>query len=248
MIEIIAAPLAHLHKEQHLGLVTEMDHLLTPETITLFGIEPLVAPFKEAVAVETAALGIEQGNLNTGKMEEADAEREDLITGFNHLLENGIRHFDLTKQNAAQILKHIVAKYGSMRRKPNADETVAFRGLTNELLSAENLPYVSVLSDSMDWITRMQVVNERYGALFVLRNKETKETHVVSSLEAREVTNPCYKAIVKRINALAEVNGEAKYSSFINQLNGIIESYKNTMAVQQAARLQKAATKDTEAK
>jgi hypothetical protein len=135
-----------------------------------------------------------------------------------------------------------------MRRKPNADETVAFRGLTNELLSAENLPYVSVLSDSMDWITRMQVVNERYGALFVLRNKETKETHVVSSLEAREVTNPCYKAIVKRINALAEVNGEAKYSSFINQLNGIIESYKNTMAVQQAARLKKAATKDTEAK
>ena len=216
MTEIITASLAHLHKEQHLGLVTEMDRLLTPETITLFGIEPLVAPFKKAVAVETAALGTEQGNLNTGKMEDADEEREDLLTGFNHLLENGIRHFDLTKQNAAQILKHIVEKYGNMRRKPNADETVAFRGLANELLSAENLPYVSALSDAMDWITRIQTVNERYGALFVLRNKETKETHVVTSLEAREVTDPCYKAIVKRINALAEVNGDAKYSSFIN--------------------------------
>jgi phage-related protein len=52
--------------------------------------------------------------------------------------------------------------------------------------------------------------------------------------------DPCYNAIVRRINALAEVNGEADYISFINQLNGVIEDMKTTLTVQQTARNKRA--------
>ena len=138
MIEIIAAPLPRFRKGQHLGLMTEMDHLMMKETIAKLGLEELYGPFKSALAVENAAVEIESGSLTTGKMDDKDAEREDLQIGFTHLVENGLRHFDLDKQRAAEIVKHIIDKYGNLRRKTNAEETVSFRSMTTELLSAEN--------------------------------------------------------------------------------------------------------------
>jgi len=241
MIEIIAAPLTRLRKEQHLGLMTSLDHLLMAETIAKLGLEQLYPPFKSALAVENAAVEIELGSLTTGKMEEKDAEREDLITGFTHLVENGLRHFDLSKQRAAEIVKHIVEKYGNFRRKTNADETVAIRAMTTELLSADNLPQLSTLCDGVEWVTRIQTVNEEYNALYESRNAENNGAHTVTSLEARANTDPCYNAIVKRITSLTDINGEANYSSFINKLNGFITDLKNTMTVQQAARKKQAA-------
>lgn len=241
MIEIIAAPLTRLRKEQHLGLMTELDHLLMQETIAKFGLEQLYPPFKSALAVENAAVEIELGSINTGKMDDKDGERGDLITGFQHLVENGLHHFDPSKQQTAKIIKRIIDKYGSLSRKTNADETVDIHSMTNELLDAKNSAYLSTLTDGVEWVTRIQTVNEEYSALYELRNAENNGTHTTTSLEARSVTDPCYIAIVKRVNALVVVNGEADYSSFINQLNGFITDYKNTMAVQKAARIKKAA-------
>lgn len=236
MIVISAAPLTRCRKEQHLGLMTSLDHLLMAETIAKLGLEPLYTPFKSALAIENAAVEIELGSLTSAKMEVKDEEREDMITGFSHLIENGLRHFDPGKRNAAEILKHIVEKYGSFRRKTNADETVAIRAMATELLSADNLPHLSTLSDGVEWVTRIQTVNEEYGALYESRNAENNGTHTVTSLEARAITDPCYTAIVKRVNALAEVNGEANYISFINKLNGFISDLKNTMSVQETYR------------
>lgn len=236
MIGIIAAPLTRFKKEQHLALMTEMDRLIMKETIARLGLEQLYIPFSSGLAVENAAVEIELGSLTTGKMDNKDLEREDLLIGFTHLVENGLRHFDLTKQRAAEIVKHIIEKYGNLRRKPNAEETVLIRSLTNELLSPENLQYVTTLSDGMEWVTRTRTVNEEYNALYDERNEENNGTHTTTSLEAREIMDPCYNAIVRRINALAEVNGEANYISFINQLNGVIEDLKTTLTVQQTAR------------
>lgn len=240
MIEIIAAPLTRCRKQQHLGLMTEADHLMMKEAIAKLGLEELYGPFKSALAVENAAIEIELGSLTTGKMEDQDAEREDLTTGFTLLIENGLRHFDPAKQNAAQMLKHLVEKYGSFRRKTNADETVDIRAMTTELLKTENLPHLLSLSDGVEWVTRIQMVNEEYGALYESRNADKNGTHTTTSLEARAIMDPCYTAIVKRVNALAEVNGEANYINFINQLNGFITDLKNTMTIQQSARKKQA--------
>lgn len=242
MTEIIAAPLTRFRKEQHLGLMTSLDHLIMNDPSVKTGLGQLYQPFNNALAVESAAVKIELGSLTTGKMDDKDDEREVLITGFMHLVENGLRHFDSAQKSAAETLKHIVDKYGNFRRKTNADETVAIRSMCNELLSAENQPYLATLSDGVEWVTRIQTVNEEYSALYELRNAETNGTHVITYVEARQVMDPCYNAIVKRVTALADINGEADYLSFINQLNGFISDLKTTMAMQEAARKKQAAT------
>lgn len=242
MTEIIAAPLTRFRKEQHLSLMTSLDHLITNDTMVKTGLGRLYQPFSSALAVESAAIKIELGSLSTSKMDDKDDEREVLNTGFMHLIENGLRHFDPDKQSAAETLKHMVDKYGNFHRKTNADETVAIRSMCNELLSAENQPYLATLADGVEWVTRIQTVNEEYSALYELRNAETNGTHVVTSREARQVTDPCYTAIIKRVTALANINGEADYLSFINQLNGFISDLKTTMAMQETARKKQAAT------
>lgn len=237
MNEIIFAPLARMRKEQHLGLMTQTDHLLMSETLAKLGVEAQYPAFSNALAVEKAAISIEVGNINTAKMEDRDFEREDLITGFNHLIENKLRHFNPAIRETAEIVKRVIDKYGNPRYKTNADETVSIHSMTAELLNADNLPRLTALSDEcVEWVSQIQTVNEEYNALYELRNAETNGTHVATSLEAREVMDPCYNAIVKRINALALINGDANYSSFINQLNGFIEDYKTTISMQQAAR------------
>jgi len=46
----------------------------------------------------------------------------------------------------------------------------------------------------------------------------------------RQKVDEAYKKITKRINALAEINGDADHASFILALNLRIEHYNNIMA------------------
>lgn len=236
MIEINSVSLGKLRKEQHLGLMTNTDRLIGSDNVVKTGITPLYASFNEALAIETAAVKLEQGSLTTGKMDDMDTEREDLITGFDHLIENGLRHFDTAKRDAATQLKHVVDKYGSFRRKTNADETVDIRSMCAELLSEQNSTALGTLPDGVEWVTRIQTSNEGYNALYIARNAENNGQKIITSGQAREQTDPCYNAIVRRLNALAELNGDAAYAGFINQLNGLIADLKSTMSAQATAR------------
>ncbi len=40
-----------------------------------------------------------------------------------------------------------------------------------------------------------------------------------------------YEGIVKRVNALIEINGDAAYKAFVSELNARIESYNTAMSM-----------------
>ena len=246
MLEISSVSLSKLRKEQHLGLMTNTNHLISIDTVVKTGLGNLYAPFNEALAVEAAAIKLEQGSLTSGKMNEKDAEREELISGLDDLISNGCRHFNPAKREAALQIKHVVDKYGNFRRKTNGDETVDIRAMCAELLSEENATALDTLADGTEWVTRIQTVNEEYNLLYIARNNENNGQKVISSTEARTITDPCYNAIVRRVNALAELNDEATYAPFINQLNGLIADLKTTLSIQATAR-KKANDKDAAA-
>ena len=246
MLEISSVSLSKLRKEQHLGLMTNTNQLISSNAVVKTALGNLYPPFNEALAVEAAAIKLEQGSLTTGKMDDKDVEREELVSGLNDLIGNGCRHFNLTKREAATQIKYVVDKYGNFRRKTNGDETVDIRAMCAELLNEQNSAALGLLPDGIEWVTHIQTVNEEYNALYIVRNNENNGEKVITSTEARTQTDPCYNAIVRRVNALAELNGEAAYAPFINQLNGLIADLKTTMSIQATAR-KKANDKDAAA-
>ena len=249
MTEIIAAPLTRFRKQQHLALMTNLDVLVVANPKVKDGLGDLYSPFKTLLAQEIAAVEMEQGSLVTKKMEDKDEEREDYITGFNHLLENGLRHFDPTKREAAQTLKHMSSKYGVFSQKTNSDETVDIRAMCTECQSPAFSTYLSALPEAPDWVSHIQLSNEEYDALYRQRNAENNGQVVTTSLQVRALIDPCYQAIVRRVTSLIDLKGEADYAGFVNQLNGFITDLKNTMSVQAAARKKSNDTKtDTETK
>ncbi|MHB9142946.1 MAG: DUF6261 family protein, partial [Paludibacter sp.] len=176
----------------------------------------------DAVAAETASVAVEEGSIYTKKMNAKADERNDLIIGFEHLVENGLRHYDSAKRDASEHIVRVLNVYGNINKKSKTEKTTTIRNLTHDLLSAENAPFLTLL-DGTDWITKLQVVNEEVDTIYLTRNDEETERISGDVRAARAVTDPVFKAIVEKINAGVIVNGEANYLHFINQLNGIVK-------------------------
>ncbi len=222
MLKIIHAPLTRFRNDQHLFLMTKLQFLILQETAAKLGIEILDSEFNDAVAVETASVAVEEGSIYTKKMNAKADERKDLLIGFEHLVENGLRHYDPAKKDASEHIARVMAVYGNINKKSKAERTTAIRNLTRDLLNTENMPFLSLL-EGTDWVTKLQAVNEEVDTLYLTRNNEETERISGNVRAARAVTDPVYTNIVDKINALVIVNGETDYIHFINQLNGIIE-------------------------
>ena len=240
--------LVRLRNEQHAHLMTETTRLITEATAAKLGLATLFPPFQAAWAVENAAIEVERGSLLTSQMDDKDSEREKYFSGFLFLLETNLRHFDPAHQEAAQQLTRVANKYGNVRRKTNVEETIAIRNLSNDLLGTAYQEPMTVV-DGNGWISRLQSVNEEYSALFDNRNAETKGRASGNVRNARLVIDPLYEAIVKRANAVAELNEtDAVCTKFVNELNGIIEGLKNTITFQQADNTKKNNASSTDTK
>lgn len=221
MIKIIHAPLTRFRNDQHLFLMTKTQFLILQETAAKLGIEILDSEFNDAVAVETASVAVEEGSIYTEKMNAKADERSQLLSGFNHLLENGLRHYDPAKRDASEQLARVKAVYGNINKKSKTEKTTAIRNLTHDLLTPENMPFLTLI-EGTEWVTKLQAVNEEVDTIYLTRNDEETERISGDVRAARTVTDPIFTAIVEKVNAEVIVNGEANYLHFINQLNGII--------------------------
>ncbi len=235
-MKIIAAPLPNLRDEQHLSLMTDTKRLISEEPavkLILVEEEPL---FSDALDAEVVAEKVASGSEITKSIDDLFALRAKHFTGLEHAVEMGLCHFDPTIENVAASVKTVLDKYGNINRKTNAEKTVSFRNLTDELLSVENLPKVSMISGAKEFAEKVKEENDEYSALTDSRTKEVTGRPSGNMHDARDVTDRIYHSIITRVNAAATLNGEANYASFITQLNGKIEALKATMSQQFTAR------------
>ena len=66
------------------------------------------------------------------------------------------------------------------------------------------------------WVMRLKEANEKFISFFTNRNSQQATIVTGATKAARQETDAAYRAVVKRLNALAEVNGETDYLEIIN--------------------------------
>lgn len=94
------------------------------------------------------------------------------------------------------------------------------------------------------WVARLKEANEKFIAFFTNRNSQQATIVTGATKAARLETDAAYRAAVKRLNALAEVNGDTDYLEIINNLNNLIARQKTILATRKTINANKAAQKE----
>ena len=80
------------------------------------------------------------------------------------------------------------------------------------------------------WVDQLQLCRDRFMQLFKQRNTQQSTIETGTTRQARKKADDAYRAVVKRINALIEVNGDESFASLVATLNNLIDRQKSVQA------------------
>lgn len=178
-------------------------------------------------------------NVLSKPIHEQDAVCDRLYRGLSQqvaALEDA--YYDPAIAEVARQARIILKKYGNPMALPYLEENGVLQNLVQELeafdgtldsespdeIAADEIRTNRLSAIHIDgWVARLKVETTRFRELFTERNTQNAALETGATKAARLATDDAYRAAVKRINALAEVNGEADYLEIINALNTLIE-------------------------
>lgn len=188
-------------------------------------VAPLYAVFMTHYALFDAALQKIVKSAITPLIREADAARDEIFRGMAEFNRAMCKHFDPAKRAAARRMRVVFDTYGDVASKSLNEETSAIYNLLQDLSSEKYAADVEAVGLD-NWMSLLRTRNTDFNNLVRQRFQETGEKCDVSLKAEREAIYAAYKNLVKRINALAEVEGDENYKAFIETMNAIVAKYK----------------------
>lgn len=223
-MEISKVDLTKLRNDDHFQFVTETKDLLGAETAVAAAIKPLSDNFSARWEREDEALKKIHKSALTEQIREADKARDETFSGTAELVRAMCKHFNPTIKEMAKRLQVVMDTYGNVAAKTLTAETSAIYNLLQEL----DLPKYTddrINCNLNPWLNELKNRNEAFETLYKKRNDESAAKSDVVLKEARTESDNAYAAVEKRINALIEVEGAAKYENFVRRLNAVIAKY-----------------------
>lgn len=182
---------------------------------------PLVTALEQAVKTENDNLLLSQKSALSDTIAEADRQRDNYYRGYR----NGVKSFlsfpDSMQQAVAKRLWQHIVDYKIDPRMQLDRETGL---LTNFIEDLEGSKAGEVAALSLTpFVAGMKEANDTVRQSLQSRDTE-KSGHVMGA--ARLKTDEAYEALVRRVNAHAEIEGDADYAAFIGFVNQQIARYK----------------------
>lgn len=165
----------------------------------------------------------------SAKIADADHRLDSAVTGFGETVRGALHHFNPEVVDAAQSLKNLLKTYGHIPTKSYDEELAAVANLLQELEGAYKAK-VDLISGLFEWITEIRSASESVTTLLALRNAEEASKPQERMANIRRETDPVYRDIVVRIEALSLVEGDDAYAPFVNELNALAERFSRLRA------------------
>ena len=222
-MEIEEIGLKRLTNEEHYKFMFDTDALIIAATTSTLSIENDYVIFKEAFQNEGEALGFVRKSSITDNIYDADLVRDTTLRGLKKAIESNLSHFKPVNREAAKRLLVFLNTFGNVTAKSYQEESAAIIKIVSELKStyATDINLLGL----MEWVDELENNNSSFDHLMTNRFDESDDKTRLRMKEVRKEIDKAYKAIVKRINALIIVNGEANYTDFVNKLNLRIDYY-----------------------
>jgi len=201
----------------------------TPQAL---GIVEDYEAFKPLLQDEGVALVAITKSATTVELDGADKNRDFTFRGTADKVTNSLNHFDPLVREAARRVKIIFDTYGNLAPKPDDEESGLITSLIAELRTKVSAEITTVAL--VDWIDELERLNNTFKALEATRNLEEAKRSILRMKQVRVVVDAAYNKIVKRINALMIVNGEAPYAEFVKELNARIARAQDAITLSKA--------------
>ena len=239
-MEILKIHLVNLHNEEHFKLQTEVKDLVETFTPAALGIESLYAAYLPYFANEEEALDVIRKSSLTDDLIAADTLRDTTFSGLVGTVKSMANHYKAEIRAAAARLQVVFDNYGNIAIKSYDKETTAINQLIADL---EGTYAADVATLGLtEWVAELKAQNMAFDILKKSRHTEDSTKTLFKMKEERSNVDERFRAIVKRINALIEVNGEAAYKGFVAELNSRITACNNIIAQREGRNAKNKAT------
>jgi len=228
-MEIASLYLHNQRNAAHYQFQTDFNSTVIKYTPQALGIVENYAAYLPLLDDEGVALVAITKSATTEEIDGADKNRDFTFRGLADKVTNSLNHFNPEVREAARRIKVIFDTYGNLVPKPDDEESGLISSLVADLRT--KLPAEIVTLAIVDWIDELERQNNVFIALEATRNSEDAKKSDLRMKQVRVVVDAAYNKIVKRINALIVVNGEASYTEFVKELNVRIGRAQDSIAL-----------------
>ena len=224
MKKITTINLTRLRTEEDSGflklILAETENLPAEETPSI--LTAAVNSFETAFNAFDAALKASATNPATASATDADVERDQSWRGINAYVKAMCSHPTDDVASAATEAKSLFDKYGDPTSLAQTEESGVLHNLLQDLEAFDSF--------ALDvWITDLKTKEEAFLAAAARRTEADAARQVGIVKETRTAAESAYRSLVDTVNALAMINGDADYATFIEHVNAVVERQKGIL-------------------
>lgn len=183
-----------------------------------------VNAFETAFDAFDTALKASAVNPATASATDADVERDQSWRGINAYVKAMCNHPTADIAATAAEAKSLFDKYGDPTSLAQTEESGILHNLLQDLEAFDSAKRTSLNLDV--WITDLQTKEEAFLAAAAARTEADAARQVGIVKETRTAAEAAYRSLVDTVNALAMINGDTDYVTFIDHVNAMIERQK----------------------
>ena len=186
-----------------------------------------VSSFETAVNAFDTALKASATNPATATATNADMERDQSWRAANAYVKAMCSHPTADIAAEAANIKAIFDKYGDPTSLAQTEESGVLHNLLQDLIAIDE---GTILLLNLDvWIGDLQAKEEAFLAAAAQRTETDAARQVGIVKETRTAADAAYRSLVDTVNALALLNGDAEYGTFIDHVNAVIDRQKSIL-------------------
>lgn len=207
-----------------------------PEELSMSASAPVtltasVATFKNAVDTFDDALKDSATVPSTALAAEADTARDNAWRAANNYLKAMAAHPTESLRRTATEFKTLFDKYGDPTSLPQTEESGILHNLLQDLKAIGNGKLSTIAFEA--WLTHLESCETSFLSAVSQRTEEEAVRQVGIVKETRQAADAAYRSLAGLVNALAVVNGDEAYVTFIDRVNVIIDRQKTVLKARQ---------------
>ena len=220
MKKIVTLNVKQLRTEECFGylklVLAETENLPEEETPSI--LTTSVNTYTDKFNGYDTALKASAVNPATVSVTATDAGRDDAWRGANAY------HPTADVASAAAEVKSLFDKYGDPTSLAQTEESGVLHNLLQDLEAFDASKRTLLNLDV--WITDLKAKEEAFLAAAAERTEADAARQVGIVKETRTAAEAAYRSLVDTVNALAMINGDTAYATFIDHVNAMIERQK----------------------
>lgn len=158
---------------------------------------------------------------------EAEQQRDRAWRGLNNYVKAMTAYPEEDVAAEALAAKALIDKYGDPTDKPQTEESGILHNLIQDFEADMDENFSNLMVEV--WVTDLKNKNQRFLDYSRMRNEEESARQVGVVKEKILLVNEAYRKLIDTVNAMVLLNGEAKFASFIDQMNILIDRQKTVL-------------------